>query len=52
MIIWKLLFARLVREITQEIRAEFGIEFNFQALVLEVFQEATEAYLVNEFERK
>jgi histone H3 len=41
-------FARLVREIAQEI----GGEFRFQAKALEALQEAAEAYLVNEFERK
>jgi histone H3 len=50
-IIPKLSFARLVREITQEIGAEFGLEFRFQAKALEALQEAAEAYLVNEFER-
>ena len=52
LIIPKLLFTRLVREITQEIGAEFGLEFRFQAKALEALQEAAEAYLVNEFERK
>ena len=42
----------LVCEITYEIGAEFGMKFRFQVLALEVLQEATEAYLVNEFERK
>ena len=46
LIILKLLFARLVREITEEI----GEQFCFQAIVLEVLQEAAEAYLINEFE--
>jgi histone H3 len=48
LIIPKLSFARLVREITMEI----GGEFRFQANALEALQEAAEAYLVNEFERK
>jgi histone H3/H4 len=52
LIIPKLSFARLVREITQEIRAEFGLEFCFQAKALEALQEAAEAYLVNEFKCK
>jgi histone H3/H4 len=48
LIIPKLLFVRLVHEITEEI----GAGFRFQANALEVLQEAAEAYLVNEFERK
>ena len=34
------------------ILTEFGLEFRFQAKALEALQEAAEAYLVNEFERK
>jgi histone H3/H4 len=41
-------FARLVREITHEIGAEFGVEFRFQALAM-ALQEAAEAYLVTDF---
>ena len=48
LIIPKLLFARLMHEITMEI----GGKFQFQANALEALQEAAEAYLVNEFERK
>jgi histone H3 len=42
----KLPFKRLVREIAQEI----NMELRFQAGAMEALQEAAEAYLVNEFE--
>jgi histone H3/H4 len=49
LIIPNLSFARLVCKITHKIGAEFGVEFHFQALAMEVLQEAAEAYLVNDF---
>jgi histone H3 len=48
LLIPKLSFSGLVREIAQEI----SVNLRFQSGALEVLQEATEAYLVNEFERK
>jgi histone H3 len=44
----KLSFSRLVREIASEI----STDLRFQSGALEALQEAAEAYLVNEFERK
>ena len=48
LLIPKLSFSRLVREIAQEISADL----RFQSGALEALQEAMEAFLVNEFERK
>jgi histone H3/H4 len=48
LLIPKLPFSRLVREITQEI----SVSLRFQSGAMEALQEAAEAYLVNEFERK
>jgi histone H3/H4 len=48
LLIPKLAFSRLVREIASEISSDL----RFQSGALEALQEAAEAYLVNEFERK
>ena len=48
LLIRKLPFQRLVREIAQE----YASEFRFQAKSLEALQEASEAYLVGLFEVK
>jgi len=46
----KLPFARVVREITQELFTPPGMEFRFQASALLALQEAAEAFLVRLFE--
>ena len=48
LLIPKLAFSRLVREITSEI----ATDLHFQSGALEALQEAAEAFLVTEFERK
>jgi histone H3/H4 len=48
LLIPKLAFSRLVREIASEI----STDLRFQSGALAALQEAAEAYLVNEFERK
>ena len=48
LLIPKLSFARLVREIASEISPNL----RFQSSALEALQEASEAYLITEFERK
>jgi histone H3 len=48
LLLLKLPFKRLVREIAHEINSEL----RFQSGALEALQEAAEAYLVNEFEGK
>ena len=53
LLIRKLPFQRLVREITQELRDGFGDntpDFRFQSSALGALQEAAEAYLVSLFE--
>jgi len=53
LLIRKLPFQRLVREITQELRDNFGDskpDFRFQSSALGALQEAAEAYLVSLFE--
>lgn len=50
LLIRKLPFQRLVREITQEIGAATGKTYRFQSSGLAALQEAAEAYLVSLFE--
>ena len=51
LLIRKVTFQRLVRQVCQSLTSQLGYQLRFQSLALEALQEGAEAYLVNMFDQ-
>ena len=51
LLIRKIPFQRLVRQVCQSLTSQLGYQLRFQSLALEALQEGAETYLVNMFEQ-